>query len=1434
MNSEEEWDNDGQTGGELSVPEQVALDEASSAVRVASAASAYPSVRMIGGIKVYSTDKLIQNDLTLPDTTWSSYFDSIARRYFYLQPSTEKAQYDHPKPPVFSGSDTIVLDTTVYFLPTGWVKLRNTSTNLPYYLNIESGETSWVHPAPPPDPTNLTPVDDTTLLPTYSKYMDQTKGKPFYVNVETKEGQWNFPDNAYNTGPSMAQQASSAVAQYISGAQASSAVAQTASSAVAQVVSSAVVQKDSSAKQQVASSAIHDRVTAATVSYRYILITIFSPRKPHEIDEEEGIYTQINPSAITGFFLNRTNKPVPWGARAAAFAVDPNTLAAYKDDQGNPILYSGTSSNGSIFNNTYTGKIQPVNNTPVAILIDNGLDSAGRPLPPIQFNSYYFGLANDPNEDILQWTIKGSNDAVSYLMIDDRSSVPQTDLVPDVRNSFIPPIELNISYKNAASSAVRQGVSSAVAQTASSSLSYRASSALAQTASAAQEQSASSALVQSASSAVAQKDSSAVERVASSANRMAASSAKQQSALTDPVARLRALLQLPIESTIRIAIRNESGTIRNPETSPEEVSAARVRIEAKMVELAAHEEKISALCSLILSIDSSYQIPQLQTKVSDIDIERAGFVKKYDKMRKAYIIQDSTGAIVPYPLSISNRAPTNPSVGTQQGGGSVLEELLETDNPVTTPTIPNGSPWLMYYDSMFGKYFYINTETNAFTYDHPNPPVFKTTDLEITDESVKKLPDPAWFKYQSALNNTPYYYNYVSSEVLWHHPAPPYTNDFDATEVNDPTVKSPAFKKYFVKQRPGGPREYTYYVNDSTKEPFWTLPDAGFNPGPSAARAASSALVSAEQAAKSAEERAAAARRPLIESLKNPNATISLTAARSLVANVLTSVDAMMRVGRIYPAVALLVDTIEQLYKSTAYAKAPPPPLQQGVGGDNIYTLIEKLSTKLSDIQSNNADKSASAANAQTAEDGFKSDMTDPSKAENAIRGMVNIVVEHARLLLSMGSFDDALAILEEAINLIGQTSNNNIKTQLTRLTDMKKFINTINPAVKIAAAEELKASAAKEEEKKKKKEEEEQRKLTYGQMGGPMGMPMGTPMGMPMGSYASGQPTIIVVPTGMANGCCSNGVMSCGCNSCKNKMDSKDSKLLEITSKLDRSVNMLNRSVSQTRDKIRGSENNNSGNNNSGNNNSGNNNSGNNNSGNNNSGNNNSGNNGSGNNGSGNNNSGNNGSGNNNSGNNGSGNNGSGNNGSGNDSEEETEEEQEGGQLTDLMGASSGVDITGLLETLNQLTDSIKEMNETTGEIPSVLDTAKEEMIEEVQAIVNNGDGNNGNNSENNNSENNNSENNNSENNNSENNNSENNNSENNNSGNNNSENNNSGNNNSENNNSGNNGSGNNNSGNNNSGNDSGDANEGGGRKRRSSKVKRTTKARRISTKSR
>jgi sugar lactone lactonase YvrE len=209
-----------------------------------------------------ATDILLSVDLTLPaDTTWRSYFDPVGRRYFYVNTATKVSQYDHPFMPKLSSLDQIVTDTTTDFLPAGWVKLKSADNNIPYYFNTASTERTWIHPAPPPNPSTSSLVVDASLFPTYKKYISTTApttGKAFYVHAVTNEAQWNFPDSAFNVGPSTAQQASSARAQTASSSLASSATAQQASSATAQIVSSA--------RAQTASSSLASSATAQTAS----------------------------------------------------------------------------------------------------------------------------------------------------------------------------------------------------------------------------------------------------------------------------------------------------------------------------------------------------------------------------------------------------------------------------------------------------------------------------------------------------------------------------------------------------------------------------------------------------------------------------------------------------------------------------------------------------------------------------------------------------------------------------------------------------------------------------------------------------------------------------------------------------------------------------------------------------------------------------------------------------------------------------------------------------------------------------------------------------------------------------------------------------------------------------------------------------------------
>ena len=218
---------------------------------------------------IKETDILLSGDVTLSSSIsppWYSYFDTLDRRYFYYNNSTRLGQYEHPFPPPLNQADLIITDTTTNFLPAGWLKLKSTRPNAPYYFNSLSSELLWVHPNPPPNPRTLTAVPDATLFNTHTKYLDPRTNSFFFVNSLTQEGQWNYPDLAFNPGPSAAARASSAVRQQASSAvqqSASSAIRQQASSAVQRAASSALQQSASSARKQGASSALIQQASSA-------------------------------------------------------------------------------------------------------------------------------------------------------------------------------------------------------------------------------------------------------------------------------------------------------------------------------------------------------------------------------------------------------------------------------------------------------------------------------------------------------------------------------------------------------------------------------------------------------------------------------------------------------------------------------------------------------------------------------------------------------------------------------------------------------------------------------------------------------------------------------------------------------------------------------------------------------------------------------------------------------------------------------------------------------------------------------------------------------------------------------------------------------------------------------------------------------------------
>lgn len=100
--------------------------------------------------------------------------------------------------------------------------------------------------------------------------------------------------------------------------------------------------------------------------------------------------------------------------------------------------------------------------------------------------------------------------------------------------------------------------------------------------------------------------------------------------------------------------------MRSTNSTPTQIEQAQTSVATARTNLAGQEAKLAVQYATILRIAPAYQERSLQTPVSDPFIEAVGRKKLYDAMRKAYIINDADGYIVPYPLTIDNRRRAAP------------------------------------------------------------------------------------------------------------------------------------------------------------------------------------------------------------------------------------------------------------------------------------------------------------------------------------------------------------------------------------------------------------------------------------------------------------------------------------------------------------------------------------------------------------------------------------------------------------------------------------------------------------------------------------------------------------------------------------------------------------------------------------------------------
>ena len=553
-----------------------------------------------------STDVTLTGDLSLPQSSgWISYFDTAARRYFYVNSGLGTSQYDHPFPPVFSSSHEILSDATTSVLPEGWLKLKSTSPSLPYYLDTNSTRTTWVHPAPPPDPSPLTQAVDATLFSSYKKYISTTApttGKAFYVNTTTKEAQWNFPDAAFNVGPSTAQKASSSLAQSISGARESSATAQTVSSALAESISGA--QASSALAQQIsgaeASSALAQSISGARESSATAQTVSSALMQSISGAEASSAVAQRASSALM--------QSISGAEESSARAQDASSALAQS--------ISGARESSATAQTVSSALAQSISGARESSATAQTVSSA------------------------LAQSISGAQESSATAQ---RASSALMQSISGAEESS--------ARAQDASSALAQSISGAEASSATAQV---ASSALAQSISGARE---SSATAQTVSSALAQSISGAQ---ASSATAQQASMAVWQQEVDILISNKDQL------KNAMLNLQANTVSIINSMYAGSTPAADMSTLQNNLQQFESMRANLINAGAAIFQLNASYQDRSLQTIIPDSTLSSIGVTKVYDALRNAYLYLDSNKNIISNPITPAQRAYVST---TQRGGG---------------------------------------------------------------------------------------------------------------------------------------------------------------------------------------------------------------------------------------------------------------------------------------------------------------------------------------------------------------------------------------------------------------------------------------------------------------------------------------------------------------------------------------------------------------------------------------------------------------------------------------------------------------------------------------------------------------------------------------------------------------------------------------------
>ena len=176
----------------------------------------------------------------------------------------------------------------------------------------------------------------------------------------------------------------------------------------------------------------------------------------------------------------------------------------------------------------------------------------------------------------------------------------------------------------------------------------------------------------------------------------------------------------------------------------------------------------------------------------------------------------------------------------------------------------------------------------------------------------------------------------------------------------------------------------------------------------------------------------------------------SVTAANQLTQSVTSTVQTLVSTGSFSTAIAVLTQTIQLLYSSTAYKQNDP----------TVTALIQSLSTTLQNAEQKNPGATASAAQASAAQSYYMSALQSPDTTVSvtAAKDIVTSVNSSVANLVATGSFSTANTLIEQTIQAIKASSaftsgNADVIALIGSLTALQTNTASIDPSLRAVAA---------------------------------------------------------------------------------------------------------------------------------------------------------------------------------------------------------------------------------------------------------------------------------------------------------------------------------------------------------------------------------------------